>query len=63
MTVAAGDNAGEHRAHRTMRVADAVLQSNRMLLLDRLRALGNQLVVERATEPVVLHLAVVARHA
>ena len=61
VTIAAGDNAGEHRAHRAIGVADAVLQAHRPALLDGELRLRDQLVIESAREPVVLRFAVISR--
>ncbi len=61
MPVAPRDDAGQHRADRAVRVADLVLEAHRRLPLDRSRRSRDQLVVERAIEPVVLLFAMEAR--
>jgi hypothetical protein len=43
--VAPRDDAGQHRTHRAMRIADLVLEAHRGLLLDRRGRRGDQLVV------------------
>src|SRR5262249_35088322 len=62
MAVAGCDDAGQHRAHRTVRIADPIAEPQRLPAVECRGGSGDQLVIERAAEPMVLLLAAVARH-
>src|SRR4029077_436925 len=63
MAVAARDLARQHRPDSAMDVPDRPLDAPRFAPLDRRLRLGDQLVVERLVEMVLLALAIVDRDA
>src|SRR5204862_1885085 len=63
MTVAACDLARQHCADSAMNIADGPLDAHRLALLERRLRLGDQLVVERFVEKVVLPIAIEAHDA
>jgi hypothetical protein len=61
MTVAAGNRTRQHRADRAMRVAKAIFETHRFRFLDRDLGIGDDLVIQRTEQAMVLFFAVVAR--
>ena len=62
MPVLPRDRARQHRADRAIGVADLVREPHGSLSLDGRRRRGDQLVIERAGEAVILRFAVAASH-
>src|SRR5437868_3295090 len=61
MAIAARDLPRKHRPDRAMDIPDRMLDAHRLAPLERRLRLGDQLVVERLVEMVLLALAIVNR--